>query len=173
MNRMRVAQSRDNWRALDKAELGHRQALNMSNIKLRLKKQTTFKRERLICVRTTLPVVIQLMTSFCMEFHKFSQTPLSFCRCVWRRICLTEEGRTCYRRFLDTGRRLNIICPRMERKFHNSAAMPDGTLRTAKAYKTSYITRGNVLMGRAAALFCQTETEELEEKEKHSDELKQ
>jgi hypothetical protein len=51
--------------------------------------------------------------------------------------------------------------------------MPDGTLRTAKAYKTSYITRGNVLMGRAAALFCQTETEELGEKEKKSDELKQ
>jgi len=47
----------------------------------------------------------------------------------------------------------------MERKFHNSAATPDGTLRKAKAYKTSYITRGNVLMGRVGAVFCQTETE--------------
>jgi hypothetical protein len=43
MNRMRVAQSRDNWRALDKAELGHRIAVNISNTKSRLKKQTTFK----------------------------------------------------------------------------------------------------------------------------------
>jgi len=47
----------------------------------------------------------------------------------------------------------------VERKFLNSAATPDGTLSTAKAYKTSYITRGNILMGGAEALFCQTETE--------------
>ena len=62
----------------------------------------------------------------------------------------------------------------MERKFHNSAATPDGTLRTAKAYKTSYITRGNVLMGREGALFCQTETENKGTgREREADELKQ
>ena len=79
--------------------------------------------------------------------------------CVWRRICLTEEGRTWYRRILDIGRCLSIICPRMERKFHNSAATPDGTLSTAKAYKTSYITRGKRFNGKGGGLYWQTETE--------------
>lgn len=33
MNRIRVAQDRDKWQAPDKAELGHRIALNLSNTK--------------------------------------------------------------------------------------------------------------------------------------------
>jgi len=37
MNRMHVAQDRDNWRALDKAELGHRIVLKLSNTKPRFK----------------------------------------------------------------------------------------------------------------------------------------
>lgn len=36
MKRMRVAQDWDSWRAIDKAELGHRIVLNLSNTKPRL-----------------------------------------------------------------------------------------------------------------------------------------
>jgi len=66
----------------------------------------------------------------------------------------------------------------MERKFHNSAATPDGTLSTAKAYKTSYITMRNVLMGRAGACAVRQrqKTEALGgegEREKQSDDLNQ
>jgi len=156
---MRVAQDRDHWRALDKVEFGHRIALNLSNTKPRLRKQTTFKRE------SHVPQYrwsfnwwrhsVWNSTSFLRLLYLF----VGVCVCVWGRICLTEEGRTWYRRFLDAGRCLCIICPRMERKFHNSAATPDGTLSRAKTYKTSYITRRNVLMEKAGALFCQTETE--------------
>jgi len=63
----------------------------------------------------------------------------------------------------------------MERKFHNSAATPDGTLSRAKAYKTSYITRGNVLMGRAGACTDRQrqKTQALGERGKQSDDLNQ
>ena len=152
MNSKRVAQDSDNWQALDKAHLGHRIVLNLSiQYNSTLKSRLNNLQKRTSKLRTLLHYrwsfnwwrhSVWNSTSFLRIFF----LSVGVCEMLIR---LTDEGRTWYRRFLDRGRCLNIIYPRMERKFHNSAPTPDGTLRRAKAYTTSYITRGNVLMGRA------------------------